>query len=207
MFHHTPSVFRPVVAKYVYQTFAGGGKVWDPCAGYGGRLLGAMAAGVSTYIGTDIEPTTVAGNQAIIEHLGLQDRCYVVQQKAEEYDPGGDLDLVFTSPPYYDLETYGGASSEAGRGYGSPQGWVQAFLRPVMRRAVERLKPGGHLVLNLPQKPILGLRLDLEAVVQGRELGLSELPTLWMPVRTFKGTMKGEPLLVWKKEALSGFAR
>jgi len=68
-----------------------------------------------------------------------------------------------------------------------------------MTRAWAALNPGGYMVLNLPDKPVRGLRLDLEARVFGRELALVEEPTLWMPVRTFKGTMKGEPLLIWRK--------
>jgi hypothetical protein len=195
MYHRTPSIFRPVVAKYVCQTFARDGVVWDPCMGYGGRLLGALSAGVSLYIGTDIEPSTVTGNQLIVQQLEASDRCRLTQHRAENFDPGVELDLVFTSPPYFDLESYG--SSEVH--YGSPQGWVRDFLRPVMRCAVERLKSGGHLVLNLPIKPVCGMRLDLEAVAEGQVLGLMEGPTFWMPVRTFKGTLKGEPLLVWRK--------
>ncbi len=200
MYHRTPSVFRPAVAKYVYQTYGNNGVVWDPCAGYGGRLLGALAAGVHTYIGTDIEPATVEGNLAIAKHLGVSGSYKVELHAAEDFDPGVPLDLVFTSPPYFDLETYGKASLRASVGYGSPQGWVESFLRPVMIKAMERLKPGGYLVLNLPYKPVLGTRLDVEASREAKGLGLRELPTLWMPIRTFKGTMKGEPLLVWQKE-------
>lgn len=201
MYHRTPSVFRPAVAKFVYQRFAVNGVVWDPCSGYGGRLLGAMAAGVSLYMGTDIERATVEGNQRLAETLGVAARCKLVRHQAEDFDPEVGLDLVFTSPPYFDLEAYGATSNEAEREYATPQGWVQKFLRPVMRRAAQRLKPGGHLVLNLPQKPVRGLRLDLEALHIARELGLIEEPQLWMPVRTFKGTLKGEPLLIWKQSA------
>lgn len=195
MFCRTPSVFRPVIAKYVYQAFAAKGVVWDPCAGYGGRLLGALAAGVSKYIGTDIEESIVQGNRQLADSLGVSDWCRVVQHRAETFDPGEPLDLVFTSPPYFNLETYGDTPE-----YGTPQGWAQDFLRPVMRRAADRLKSGGYLVLNLPSKPQRGVRLDLEAVVVGRSLPLLERPMCWMPVRTFKGRVRGEPILVWQAE-------
>ena len=199
MYHHTPSVFRPVVAKYVYRTFAKNGVVWDPCIGYGGRLLGAISAGVSAYIGTDVEPSSVGGSQLIAQQLEVADRCRLVQCRAEDFDPGVKLDLVFTSPPYFDLESYGQAASEMSRKYGSPEGWVRDFLRPVMRRAAERLKSGGHLILNLSARPVHGIRLDSEASIEAKVLGLTALPTVWMPVRTFKGTMKGEPILAWRK--------
>lgn len=192
MHHRTPSVFRPAVAKYVYQTYAPGGVVWDPCAGYGGRLMGALAAGVERYVATDVEPETVEGNQALAQALGLPDRCSIHLERAERFDPG-PVDLVFTSPPYLDLEIYGSAPRP------SPSRWVSEFLAPVVRRAAQRLREGGHLVLNLPFKPVRGLRLDLEAKTLAAGEGLVEEPSLWMPVRTFRGPFKAEPLLVWRR--------
>ena len=55
------SNFRPTAAASLYDIFVDkdsplegttAGTVWDPSMGYGGRLLGAIAAGVN-YIGTD----------------------------------------------------------------------------------------------------------------------------------------------------------
>ena len=55
------SNFRPTAAAAMYNIFCDvdsplegttAGTVWDPSMGYGGRLLGAITAGVN-YIGTD----------------------------------------------------------------------------------------------------------------------------------------------------------
>ena len=55
------SNFRPTAAATLYDIFVEkdsplegteAGTVWDPSMGYGGRLMGAIAAGVN-YIGTD----------------------------------------------------------------------------------------------------------------------------------------------------------
>lgn len=194
MFCHTPSVFRPIVSKYVCQMYANKGRVWDPCMGYGGRILGAAAAGVSSYVGTDIEPAIVSGNLGLVRALDL--RGYrVLEHRAETFDPGPNLDLVFTSPPYFDLEVYGPAPIR----YGSPQEWVREFLRPVIHRAASRLKLGGHLVLNLPSRPIQSFRLDLAAASECRDLLFDEKSACWLPVRTSGGRIKGEPLLIWQK--------
>lgn len=197
MYHHAPSVFRPAVAKYVYQTFAPHGVVWDPCVGYGGRLLGAKVAGVSRYIGTDIEPDTVRGNESLAKVL--QFTTILTLARAETFDPGEVLDLVFTSPSYFDLEIYGAASLQANQGYGTAQGWVRAFLAPLMAIAFRRLRPEGHLVLNLPCKPVQGIRLDQAAREVAEQLGFVEQTCLWMPVRSFRGPPKAEPILVWQR--------
>jgi len=191
MHHRTPSVFRPAVAKYVYQTYAPGGVVWDPCAGYGGRLMGAVAAGVERYVATEVEPETIEGNRALAQALGVT-MCELHQEGAEGFDPG-PVDLVFTSPPYLDLEVYGSASQA------DCSTWVDEFLVPVVHRAAQRLWAGGHLILNLPFKPVRGLRLDLEAKALAEREGLVEEPTVWMPVRAFRGPFKAEPLLVWRR--------
>jgi hypothetical protein len=198
MICRTPSVFRPGVAKFVCQTYcAPGGVVWDPCAGYGGRLFGAMVAGVGLYLGTDVESETVEGNRRLAEELGCSDRCELVHGRAEEFVPGRSLDLVFTSPPYFDLEVYGEASRSA-----IPQGgivsWIEKFLVPVMTTARANLRVGAHLVLNLPAKPLDGVVLTDEAVKIASRLGFVVQPAVYMPVRRLRASgLRADPLLVF----------
>ena len=197
MFNRTPSVFRPVVAKYIYENYCPkGGIVWDPCAGYGGRLLGAMAAGVGRYIGTDLEDETAQGNQSLAEALECSTRCRVECVDATTFDPGEPLDLVFTSPPYFDLEVYGRKFEDSLHGLSIEQ-WVQLFLGSIVSRSFQCLKSGGFLILNLPQKPVNGLRLDLA----GSQLvqGLIPRNSVYMPIRDKRRGMKREPLLIWQK--------
>jgi transposase-like protein len=197
-FHRTPSVFRPVVAKYIYQKYSNQGVVWDPCMGYGSRLLAAMVVGVKRYIGTDIEQSTVSGNLAIAKCLGILDHCSLFCKKAEEFDPKEELDLVFTSPSYFNLESYGPDSISEVL-YGSSKGWVDNFLTPLLAISHLRLKKEGYLLLNLPSKPVMGTRLDLEANRIAKSMGFIVKENFWLPVRRFKGTLKGEPILVWQK--------
>lgn len=173
--------------------------MWDPCAGYGGRLFGAMAADVARYIGTDVEPQTVAGNIRLAEVLGCSDKCEVLVARAEEFDPGRPLDLVFTSPPYFDLEVYGDESKLA-IPHGGIRAWIERFLVQLMGTARRALRPGGHLVLNLPAKPLDGVVLADEAVKIASRLGFTVLPVLYMPVRRLRsGEMRADPLLVFRQ--------
>jgi hypothetical protein len=126
MQRRTPTIFRPLVAKYLYQTYcSAGGKVWDPCSGYGGRLLGALAAGV-TYLGTDVETATVDGNNRLAEVLGKTHQAKVLEHPAETFDPG-EVDMVFTSPPYFGTELYGGSEGQSFRRYPTFDDWLGGF--------------------------------------------------------------------------------
>ena len=72
------SNFRPTAAAAMYDIFVEkdsplegttAGTVWDPSMGYGGRLLGAIAAGVN-YIGTDPCIPTYEGLEQIRDNYG-----------------------------------------------------------------------------------------------------------------------------------------
>jgi hypothetical protein len=201
MQHRTPSVFKPTVAKWVYENLCPkGGTVWDPCSGYGGRLLGAFAAGVQ-YIATDVEPETVQGNLRLAEVLGYSAR--VVCERAEVFDPG-PVDLVFTSPPYFDRELYSDRQEQSWVLHdGGFDSWVDGFLRPVIRMAHHRLPVGGHLVLNVAdiRKGRQVIPLVERTVEEATALGFELNRRLWMPLaRLNRSEEKArEPVLVFRK--------
>lgn len=148
-FHHRlPAVFRPAFARFIYERYCRpGGLVWDPCSGYGGRLMGAAVANVR-YLGTDIEPETVAGNQQLAQDLGIdaEIRC---ESALDAELP--NVDLVFTSPPYFDLEQYSDRVGQPHVSYENQEDWVFRFLSPLVVKSLSILNPGGFLVLVLPE--------------------------------------------------------
>jgi DNA modification methylase len=56
-------------------------------------------------------------------------------------------DMVFTSPPYYDLEQYGTRESTTAR---TKEEWDNTFYRPLFRETYQYLAKGGHYCLNIP---------------------------------------------------------
>ena len=190
----TPSVFRPTVARFIYETFCKpGDRVWDPCAGYGGRLMGAAAAGVH-YVGTDVEPETVEGNLRLAEALEYD--CEVHTVPAQEFTPP-PVQLVFTSPPYYDQERYAGGQ-QSWKEFNTFESWVEGFMRPLIRRAADALVPGGHLVLNVADiRTKKGEVLDLVGQTQrvALEEGFEQGTHLEMKLPNLN-RKKTEPILV-----------
>lgn len=201
--YRTPTVFRPTVARYLYETYCPpGGRVWDCCSGYGGRVMGAVAAGVN-YIGTDVDPQTVEGNEKLALELGAGATVRVVCSPAEKYDPG-PVDFVFTSPPYFDQERYSHNDAQSWVQYGtSLEAWVEGFLRPTVRTAMRSLPVGGYMALNVADVRQGAKVVPLAQAVTDAAVreGFVLAHTLHMPLaRVNRSQHAGsEPVLVFRK--------
>jgi hypothetical protein len=118
------SIFDPVLCELIYRWFAPkGGRVLDPFAG--GSVRGVVAAALGRqYVGIDLRPEQIEANEeqwAEIEALlpeALEgdrltaprwiagDSNEVLSAAAEDDQAGEGFDLVFSCPPYGDLEVY-----------------------------------------------------------------------------------------------------
>lgn len=143
-----PLNFPPVLARWLVDEYAPtAGVVLDPCSGYGGRLLGAMASSQYVrYVGADIEPLTAASNRCLAEVLGVSDRVTQHERAVEDTTPWGTADLVLLGPPYYDREVYGAASTAALAQYPSYHVWREKFLSMLLDKA---LTAAPRVVINL----------------------------------------------------------
>lgn len=102
------STFDPVLAELVYRWFGRpGGTVLDPCAGGSVRGLVASVCGMA-YTGVDISAEQIQANEAQVSEWD-QDPAptWIVGDSTQpEQYPAGPFDLLFTCPPYHDLERY-----------------------------------------------------------------------------------------------------
>ena len=193
----TPSVFRPTIAKFIYERYCPvGGSTWDPCSGYGGRLLGAVAAGVR-YVGTDVDAETVAGNTALTAILGSFTEVHLCP--AEEFNPPA-VDLVFTSPPYFNRELYSQGRMQSWR-HGAFDQWVAGFLSSLVQKAHQALNVGGHLVLNVADVRDGKNTVPLEARTTSvaLEAGFVLAERLKLPLPKLNRVDPHEPVLVFQK--------
>jgi len=135
--------FRPVLALQVYDRFRPT-HVFDPCAGWGGRALAASIFG-TRYTGYDSNKNLSKAYQmmsgTLNVDLNIGDSLEVDLDKIEKYD------MVFTSPPYYNLERY-----EFATHYMSDDEWDEKFYFPLFERLAKHLQPGGWIVLSINEK-------------------------------------------------------
>lgn len=144
------TMYRPQMAKMVTYNL-GGNRVFDPCAGWGGRLLGSLAAGAEKYIAFEPNTETYEGLLRLIKFLGLEDRAVIHKDSALNMQQYGinDIDVVLTSPPYFDLEVYSHEDTQSITGCSSYQMWVDKFLEPLVIGAISTLKPMGWSCWNV----------------------------------------------------------
>ena len=103
------SIFDPVVCELVYRWHTlPGDRILDPFAG--GSVRGIVASTLARwYVGIDLRTEQVEANEAQA-HLGSDIAPRWIQgdsaRLSEHLDPADEFDLVFSCPPYADLEVY-----------------------------------------------------------------------------------------------------
>ena len=135
----------------------------DISSGWGDRLLSALLyAQLNTqfklYCGVDPNPCLHPYYQEMINTFDPKDinrnekeKEYILIKDGFETAklPNTKFDLVFSSPPFFDLEIYSTSNSNSLVKYKGEDGWFNGFLMPSLYKAEEYLEQGGHLVLYM----------------------------------------------------------
>src|SRR6056300_1124705 len=191
------SNFRPTAAAALYDIFVDkdsplegttAGTVWDPSMGYGGRLLGAIAAGVN-YIGTDPCIPTYEGLEKIRDDYGHSHKQYkLLRQGSETFVPQPEtLDFVFTSPPYLGHEMYGDEEEQSFRKFPVQDQWRNGFLLQTIKNAHTGLKPGKRAAFNVANvKSYKTFEEDTYECM--KEAGFKDIDVWWLSLSTQQGT-------------------
>lgn len=154
------SWFKPAWATFVYKKHLNGIKrpvVWDPSVGFSARLLGfAGAVSSGTYVGTDpssrmIRDAKIVSREISSLHPDLKFEFHEVG--SEKFTPEeASLDLVFTSPPYFDTEKYYDEPGQCWRDFPQIDAWIEGYLKPTMKNAHFGLKKTGKMVIDVSPK-------------------------------------------------------
>jgi hypothetical protein len=128
-------MYRPTLAKIICDYFKPS-VVYDPCAGWGGRMIGAVASG-SDYIGVEPCKETYDNLVNMAKFLGIESKVKLINGVAEGFLPHSDL--VLTSPPYFNIEIYDDASTQSSNKYPIYSEWCDKFLYQVIKDATANL--------------------------------------------------------------------
>jgi len=143
------TMYRPLMAKAIVKHYKAK-KVLDLCAGWGGRMLGTIAAG-SEYYAFEPNMETVSNLLHLAMILGIDDRVHIIADDALNMDSWDrpKMDLILTSPPYFDLEVYDDSPKQSVQMFPEYKEWVKGFVRPLIDKCVDRLNPGGVSCWNV----------------------------------------------------------
>lgn len=149
-----PLDFPARLARSLIDEFTpAGGRVLDPCHGWGGRFVGFLLSNKARgYVGCDPSPAAHAGlelTRAILSRFAEADKtAEFIEQPFEDVTLTGEFDFALTSPPYFDVEAYAGEQTSSER-YPRFDSWVQGFYLPMMRKVAAHLKPGAVFALQV----------------------------------------------------------
>ena len=161
------TMYRPQMAKMVI-TNLGAKRVLDPCAGWGGRMLGVVAAGAE-YVAFEPNTETYEGLLKLIKLLGIEDKVRIIKDSALEMDKYdiGEFDLILTSPPYFDLEVYSHEDTQSIKGCDTYSMWVNNFLKPLIELSISHMKQNGWSCWNVHNVGKMKMIDDVKVIHEG----------------------------------------
>lgn len=197
----SPSNFRPTVAKLLMDTYGSGGAVYDPCGGWGGRMMGFLASDCKRY--TCCEPSTLSAKG--LRELS-QTFAYVGKRidvnciGSEDFKPEfGAYDMALTSPPYFDTERYAEEPTQSCVRFPEYHQWVDGFLAPMIAHTYDALREGGVFLLNIANVPT-ARTLEDDALCAAASAGFEHADTLFLVLSSIAGKgVKTEPIYVLAK--------
>lgn len=192
-------LFKPSWAIFILKAVLGNNlkdKVWiDISAGWGDRLIAAMAQDMK-YTGYDPNLELQPGHSAMISRFGNGKQKVIYQPFEEAQLTPNSADVVFSSPPFFDLEIY--AADQKGQSvdtYPQFEVWTVRFLFRALSNAWEALKIGGYLVIHLGDTQEIRTCEAMNIFIQNNLRGSS-----WEGIIGLQGGYGvPRPVWVWKK--------
>lgn len=178
--------FPPAWAKFIIEKeFQNLDKLTalDFSAGFGGRLIGAYASGkVSKYIGIDPLNLNIQSinklEQIVQKHANLSKSdfqsvfyCNTAENMLPQIDE--EVDLILTSPPYFNKEKYSNDQTQCYIKFSKYQEWVDNWLKPTLYQSISLLKKGGKAIIfasNCGKNPVGDSCNQIMAEITGNEV-------------------------------------
>lgn len=136
------TMYRPNLMKLIcdkYQPKV----VLDPCIGWGGRMIGSVCRGYTKYIGFDPNTKTFNNLQKMVEFLDISKKVELFNEGSETIKNKDikNVDMVLTSPPYFDLEVYTDEGSQSIKTFSAYDTWRDGWLFDVINQSFATMNP------------------------------------------------------------------
>jgi len=131
-------------------------KVFSPTLGWGSYMFGFLSAPYTKhYVGVDVIPNVCRKLRTVSKRLfpdkTIELYCDTPSQHLdvderfiEKYE--NNFDMVYFSPPYYDIEQYGKSKKQSTNEYKTYEEWLVGYWEPTVKLCKRVLKKGGVCV-------------------------------------------------------------
>jgi 16S rRNA G966 N2-methylase RsmD len=124
-------------------------RILDPTSGWGDRLIASLIFGAKEYVGYDTNTQLAECYENIVCAIGAKTKTRFNFEPFEYGQQEEGFDLVFTSPPFFDVELYDGDKTSTML-YKTREEWDVGFYEPFLRKSARALVPNGHIMLYIP---------------------------------------------------------
>jgi len=145
------SLFKPVIAKYLYKHYAKK-RVFDYSAGWGARALAAMSLGLEYY---GIDPLTYKEINKMIEFFNGNGRGDVLNGCSEDEDLYNNIpkvDCIFSCPPYFNQEIYSKDKNQSINKYNLYEDWINIYWGKTVENCLKILEKDGYFIVVVKNK-------------------------------------------------------
>lgn len=208
--------FKPMNARAVWEHICPvfKGRVLDFSSGYGGRMLGAMTSRLRyNYTGIDPNTKTYNGLVALGELLNdcnLGSGYEMNHLPSEEFIPEpGSYDAAFSSPPYFNLETYSDEPTQCMNRCDNLDAWFELYVEPTLNMVHTALDLDGTYAVNIADYK---MGKDQYAIVErwkelSQKCGFRYLDTIQMMLNVRPGVGNGKSEKAFKAEGIYVFGK
>lgn len=130
--------------------------ILDTSAGFGSRMSSVLLSG-HNYCAFDPNKKLYGKLKEYLMFLRTnrvisdEQKCGLYCKGSEEFVPNlvDTFDVSFTSPPYFNLETYSDDENQSTKNYDNYDLWVCNFVKPTIENTYKYLKIGGYAMINI----------------------------------------------------------
>ena len=163
------NIYKPIIA------------VLDPFCGFGGRLVGAMLKDIN-YIGFDLNKDLESGYKNLLNDFSEKTKSKVelIFQDSNTIDYSKyKYDMVFTSPPYENIEIYKHMEKK------TVEEWSK-FYKEIFQKLWDNLQIGGTYIININEniyikilEPLLGNAFESHMLKKSSKNDYKEYIYIW----------------------------
>lgn len=199
--------FNPVVARKIYERYVpfDDATIFDYSCGFGSRMLGALSSKYKYhYIGVEpyeeLYQRLLVFSKWITSTLLHKSSSRIYNLGSEIFIPDliGKVDLSFSSPPYFNYETYTNCETQSYIKYPTYDEWLEKYVAETVKNIFEYTKEGGLHLVNLEDTKRIKLIRDWIEIALSIGFKLEQIEEISTKRRT---TSKNQnKLLIFKKK-------